>query len=255
MPGTAAAHHPDAHDPLNDAMAPPEPGRFWGQVRDIEMRSLGFPKNADGSWGRPQPYDPNVHEFEAKQIKIVLAPLDATRPFKEIEVGLNNRKNPEFRRIIQPAIFALGPKICQLRDVADEDANYFRLLLGDNPPTSGLFVFGEYIRRSWNKEGEDWTTLQFQDVFATESECQAHQDATRAQDGQAVDDQLPFPSDAPAADPQRAEYAKFLPTLWDQAKGNVDKFHELIADSPLFAELFPPESDEVRKIIHDNIPF
>jgi hypothetical protein len=264
MPGTAAAHHPDAYDPLDDAMAPPEPGRFWGEVRDIMISSVGFRKKLDENgneivingktqYERPEPYNPDIHEWESKQIKFILAPLDSRRPFKELEFGLNNRSNPEFRRIVQPSILALGPKICQLQGVEEKNANFFRLLIG-------LFVFGEYVKRSWNEESEDWVTLEFRDVFATADECEAHQAAMREQDGQTQDDILPFPGDEPqapppAADPQRAAMAAFLPALWLQAKGNTDTFCKLIADSPMLAERFDADSPEVIRIANESVPF
>jgi hypothetical protein len=264
MPGTAAAHHPDAYDPLDDAMAPPEPGRFWGEVRDIEIHSVGFRKKLDENgneivingktqYERPEPYNPDVHGWESKQIKFILAPLDTRRKFNEQEFGLNNRSNPEFRRIVQPSILALGPKICQLRDIEDTNVNYFRQLIG-------LFVFGEYVKRPWNKEDEDWATLKFCDVFATADECEAHQAAMREQDGQAQDEALPFPGDEPqapppAADPQRAAMAAFLPALWLQAAGNKAAFLSLINTNPMLAEHFNADSPEVIRIANESVPF
>jgi hypothetical protein len=250
MPGTTAAHnHPDAADPLADAMAPPEPGRVWGQVRDITIRSIGFPKNADGSWGRPEPYNPDLHEFESKQIKFILAPLDPTRKFVEIEIGLDNRKNPEFRQIVQPSILALGTKICQLRGIEVENANFFRELIG-------LYVFCEYVPRPWNKQGETWTTIEFRDVFLTEAECQAHQAAMQGGEGDELDEQMPMPeeeSETPA-DPQRVAMAAFLPPLWAQAKGSIDEFHKLIASNAMLSPLFDNDSPEVLAVI-DTTPF
>jgi len=242
MPGTAAAHnHPDAADPLADAMAPPEPGRFWGRVQSIETFEIGFKKLDNGTWERPTPYNPDYHDFPSKQIKFILAPLDATRPLKEIEMGLNNRKNPEFHKIVQPSIFALGEKICQLRSAPVDGANFFRLLID-------LFVFGEYVRRPWNKDGEDWTTLEFRDVFATEAECRAHQAEYQAKDEEGLppmpaDDEIPL--DPPVADPVRASMAAFLRPLWDGSGHDASAFHGMIAANPMLAQHFGPASPEV----------
>jgi len=246
MPGTTAAHnYPDAADPLADAMAPPEPGRFWGRVQSIETFEIGFKKNADGSWERPTPYNPEYHDFASKQIKFILAPLDATRPLKEIEMGLSNRKNPEFHRIVQPSIFALGEKICQLRGVPVDGANFFRLLIG-------MFIFGEYVRRPWNEDGDDWTTLEFRDVFATEAECAAHQ----AEYLPPKDDPLPFPDDndsgipidppaATAPDPVRASMAAFLKPMWDSCGQDASAFLAMIAANPALSAHFSAASPEV----------
>ncbi|MHA1962835.1 MAG: hypothetical protein ACW99U_21810 [Candidatus Thorarchaeota archaeon] len=247
-PGTAAAHnHPDAADPLDDAMAPPEPGRFWGRVQSIETFEIGFKKGDDGKYERPTPYNPDYHDFASKQIKFILAPLDATRPLKEIEMGISNRKNPEFYKIVQPSIFALGEKICQLRGVPIDGANFFRLLID-------LFVFGEYVRRPWNKDDDDWTTLEFRDVFATQQECTAHQ----AEYQPPKEEPLPFPGDEPgqpaqatAPDPVRASLAAFLKPLWDASAQNAATFHTMIAANPMLAQHFEPTSPEVIALTGD----
>lgn len=253
MPGTAAAHNHPEDDLLTVAPAPPP---FWGQVRSIHTFEVGMTPMYDGDgkpvlkengkqrYNRPEPYDPNVHGFKLKQVEFILAPLDSTQKFRTLRMGYGSSRDREFHQIVQTSIEALRGDIAKVRSI-EPDHVIMRHL-------EGLFVYGTMVPR---EEGSTWSTLRYEAVFTTEAECVAHQAATRGQDKQAVDDQLPFPGNAPAADPQRAEYAKFLPTLWDQAMGSVEEFNKLIAASPLFAELFPPESDEVRKIIHDSIPF
>jgi hypothetical protein len=255
MPGTYVAHN-EPVDPLDVAMQPPEPAKFWGQVKDIETYRLGFKKGADGKYERPTPYDPEYHDFPADQIKFTLLPLDPTRPIKEMEMGIDNRRNPEFRQIVQKSILALGEKICQLRQAPIEGANFFRLLIG-------LYIHGEYVKRPWNKDGEDWTTLEFRDVFATEAECQAHQNAMREENG---DGALPFPEEqslprpvrpenrqAPATPPQpdpvRASLIPFLQVTWTQANQNATQFLAAIAANPMLAQYFNAESPEVKAIV------
>lgn len=219
MPG----YNPN-YDPFDEAMAPPEPGRFAGRV-SVDAWQCVLLKGQG-----KVPFDPEQHKGQRTSvaIEITIEPLDPTRKLIQREM-LN--WTPDFRQVVQPSVVALGEQIAKIVGQPVDQINPLRAM-------SGLWASGVFVPQPDNKEGETWTTLKFEAVYASEDEC-------REAVGAEPDEE---PDTKPADNTHRATLAKFLPALWEQAGQDHAAFIKLIAENPILAPHFSATSVEVMAV-------
>ena len=235
--------HPDP-DPYRDAMRD-EPSGFFGRV-SVKARYVVLEKGVG-----KVPYNPQLHENKRKStaIEFQITPVDPTR-------GLITRDTVhftrEFREVIRPSIEALVPQICAITGQGEDDPNFLPLRALD-----GLWVSGQYVPRPENEEGETWTTLRFDAVYADKAACEvAHQEFLENRPEQAT----PAPQaeqPAPVVDEhERARLAPLLPMMWAQAQAaggtkeeQEERFLTSIKESPQLAKHFDRDSPEVQAIL------
>ncbi|MFO7742768.1 MAG: hypothetical protein R6X31_10705 [Anaerolineae bacterium] len=188
------------------------------------------------------PFDPEKHKGRrtSTAIELTVEPLDPTRGMIQRDT-LN--WTPDFRKVVRPSIEKLIPTIAEIRGLKEGQFNPLKQI-------DGLYVIGRYVERPDNEPDETWTTLAFTHVFGSEAECKAVYE-----DMEDIEiDTEPAPEPDNGADPQRAQMAKFLPALWQQADEDPDKFAELIEANPMLADHFDRNSEEVRALTGE-VPF
>lgn len=208
------------YDPFDDAMTD-APNTFAGRC-SISAWTCVLIKGQG-----KVPYDPQQHQGmkTSTAIEITIEPLDPTRQLIQRDM-LN--WTADFKSVVRPSVEALAARIAEIVSLPQEQVNPLRGL-------NGLWVSGEFVPRPDNKAGETWTTLKFLAVYANEDECRA------AVEG-------PSAPAAPAADPQRAALAAFLPAMWTQAGHDPAAFHKLIAGNPILSPFFNEQSIEVMAL-------
>lgn len=225
--------HPDPYDvAMTDA-----PSRFAGKL-SVDAWICVLEKGVG-----KVPFDPEQHKGRrtSTAIEMTVEPLDPTR-------GLVQRDTlnwtPDFRKIVRPSIEKLVPEIAEIRGLKEGQFNPLKQI-------DGLYVIGQYLERPDNEPDETWTTLAFTHVFGSEAECKAaYEDLEDIE----IDSSPEPPADDAQGDPQRAQMAKFLPSLWSQAGEDVDEFMELIEANPMLADHFDRNSDEVLALTGET-PF
>jgi hypothetical protein len=227
--------YPHVVDEFDQAMAP-QISTFHGQVNSQAFK-IAWQKD---SFKAHQVYDPAVHTGDSWKtgvmISLVITPLDPARKLITRDIMNFSR---EFSGVIRPSLEVLSTKIAAIRKLDAKACNPLR-------EVNGLWVAGEFVRRLDNKPDENWTTIKFLDVFATEVECAAHAAAAQNAEPQAAP--AAPPTGATADDAQRKTLAVFLPTLWNQAHRNTAEFAALLAANPMLAGLFTLDSPEVKEV-------
>lgn len=215
-------------DPYDQALTD-EPSFFAGKVT-VDAWTCVLKKGVG-----KVPYDEVTHKGQRTSvaIDITVEPLDPTR--KLIERSMLNW-TPPFKQVVRPSVEALADAIAEIRGLQVGQFNTLKEL-------TDLYVIGEFVQRPDNKDGETWTTLRFDKVFATEDECRAVYEESKSEDVVQVDDV------------QRAQMAAFLPALWSQAGKDVEAFEKLLASNPMLSNLFDMHSAEVSAVISEEIPF
>ena len=157
MPGTVTAHNePREIDPLDDAMTD-EPSRFYGQL-DVFAFTCVLIKG-EGKVA----YDPAQHNGlrTSTAIEFTVTPCDATK--KMIQRDMLNWTS-DFKGIARPSIEALAEQIAGIKGLTVGQFNPLREI-------DAMWVGGEFVPRPDNKEGETWTTLKFDAVYADAAAC------------------------------------------------------------------------------------
>ena len=224
----------DAYDAFDDAMSD-DPRYFAGYIT-VEAFVGFFEKGKRGG----TVYEAEVHGDRKHYtiIEINVAPLDPTKKM----IPLSTVKwAAEFKKIVRPSIEQLAEQIAAAKPgLVVGEFNTLREI-------SGLWVVGERVPRPDNKEDEDYTTLKFLDVFATEEECAE----AAAKIGLSGSDEQPVepPARNNGNGQARTAMAGFLPALWVQAGKDPAKMEELIAANPMLAEHFDLDSPEVQEVM------
>jgi len=189
------------------------------------------------------PFDPGQHKEEQRQtaITITLMPLPGSPVQNPTERGMiaNSR---EWVQIVLPSLKKLG---VSLRDLKDQWAQV-RMV-----PTGRTYI-------NSNGEERQATTVQFVAVYKTEAEAQAAAatffTSRKNGDGEKAPASVPQPaggngngSNSNSAERQTA--AKFLPALWKTSGGDIMKFAEKLAATPLVCKHFTIDSPEAVAII------
>jgi len=234
-------------DPYDDAMVDP-PDKFWGKVTVDAWQCV-----LEKGQGKV-PYDPQAHKGRRVNtaVDFTIEPLNPT--WGLIHRGTLNW-TASFRVVIRPSIVALEEKIAKIIQREMGQFNPLREL-------SELYVQGSFVPRPDNKEGETWTTLRFENVFATEAECRAHYEANNGEVGeeqQELEDASESPPGTPPEnpamkDPNYDTFKAFLPTLWNQANHNLTKMNELLQANPMVGSLFSVDSPEVQELVAQSSP-
>lgn len=115
----------------------------------------------------------------------------------------------------------------------------------------------DYYTNKTTGERKEKQALKFVAVYPTLEAMQAAADAFYAPRNQAsAATPVATPAPAPAAVPSvnRDQLVQFLPVLWQQAAGNPQTFHVLIANNPMLAAHFNENSVEVCALT-GNAPF
>lgn len=222
------------NDPLEAAQnAQLRPAEFWGEV----SLATWFAVLVKGT-GKVA-FDPQQHAIEKRvtAIDINIYCLPEQNFNKPITRGVI-AESREWAGTILPSIKALG---VTLKDLSGKFAHVVAV------PTGGKYT---------NNAGEqkDQTTLKFVAVFNTEAECRAAYLAAGGKDrrgGAATSDVEQVTEAAPAngavANPEKETAKAFLPALAKQAKGDVTRMGQLIAQMPLINKFFTVNSPEVQE--------
>lgn len=261
-------YQPHADDLYDEAMTERQ-SFFAGQVATNAFKCVLI----KGTRG-PVPYEPTIHGQDAKvstAIEFIITPLQVDKNFVA-KTFLNWER--EFTQAVRPSIEKLAEKIAGLKGIDASALGPGWVLREMNQ----MFVIGEWVPKPDNKEGENYKTLSFVDIFATQQECQNAFVALLAENGADVSKlnfagaqpagmnqpqfqqpvfqqpaqkvQQPVQTTAPTQpqnlnDPQRAAMAGFLPGLWQQSGNQPAEFIKLIQAQPMMAQYFDASSPEV----------
>jgi len=241
------------YDPF-DAAITPVPDEWFGQVH-IEA-FVGFFQTGVG----PVHYDENVHSPDQKHYLIVhfeFVPIDVTRRTFSRHLGTWDGVL-EYTEVLLPSLKVLTDDIARVKGLLLGQFNFMR-------EASGLYFRCLRVKNPDNEEGQTWKTMEFQEVYPDEAACVA---AWEKHDGKEIGGSqvadVPFtPAEVKAAtsEPQRAtasgermgkqraSMAAFLPTLWQQAGGDMVKMHALLKANPMIEAHFDIESPEVVELM------
>jgi hypothetical protein len=189
------------------------------------------------------PFDAGQHDPNQRCTAIDFTLIPLSRPGRteyKIERGLI-AESREWANIVKPSLKAIGVDLRGLRD------KYVQAQL---VPTGGTYT--KTNTNTGEKETKDLTTIKFLAVYNTEDECRAAADAffSQFQRGGNTASAAAAPAPAqPAADPARANAAKFLSGLWKMSGSNLVTFERLLQKTDPVNKFFTLESPEVQAII------
>lgn len=193
-------------------------------------------------------YNPDVHSEDQKRtaVDLTLNPVASARYHDPIKRELI-AQSKEWTQIVRPSLQAIGLDLQSLSG---------RWVQTEMVPTGRTFT-------NQNGEVKQLTTFKFVAVFPNEAACEAASQAffARIQSNSAAESPASTSGSAStvgaqngtasssAPDASRGVAAKFLPAMFKQANGDVDKFIQLIQANSLTSKFFSLDSPEVIAVV------